>query len=451
MKDITHHIQEATKDIRLTDLERTHVLSVISEYKKMKPIRESQKNYARGFSFALFLRPIAAALILFVATGSGISYAAEDALPGDMLYPVKTSVTEPLRLALASDAEEKASVQIALAERRIAEAAELAAENKLDEPMQEKLATAFEAHVSVAAAHIEEVDAEDASKSVALTSTFETRLAARESVLARVQHEKTEEPTRLSDAIRSAGATVASIRTRSEEKLAVSSSRPDTASLSIASLSLEAPAPETTRAASNTGESTSNMAAAKRMRSSAELQLKKAQKSLGNSKLNAEARSQADSELELARQQIEEGKHFLKTNEAALAFHAFQQSLITSEKIDVIARSSQTLAKAKPRDRDRSDDEDRTRSLKEAPDASSAAGTEIQALSIPASTSALIDTATSASLTLPQNPLPPSAEIFTPVQNTLKGLIRGASTSKEKYQDDEDEDGARKGENDNND
>lgn len=65
--------------------------------------------------------PILGLLVLmFMATMAGAVYGAQDALPDDVLYPVKTSVDE-LRLTLTPGDDEKAEVAIELAQRRLDE------------------------------------------------------------------------------------------------------------------------------------------------------------------------------------------------------------------------------------------------------------------------------------------------------------------------------------------
>ncbi|MCL4369727.1 MAG: DUF5667 domain-containing protein [Chloroflexi bacterium] len=69
------------------------------------------------------LRPalIAALVVLLLAaSGSGVIYASQDALPDDPLYQIKTSV-EGLQLSLAPDDEAKAQAHLELAARRVDE------------------------------------------------------------------------------------------------------------------------------------------------------------------------------------------------------------------------------------------------------------------------------------------------------------------------------------------
>lgn len=78
-----------------------------------------------------------ASFFIILLTGSGLSYAADSAVPGDILYPLKVRVTEPIRGTFALDAESKAQWQTTLANRRLAEAEQLAIQGKLTPDKQE--------------------------------------------------------------------------------------------------------------------------------------------------------------------------------------------------------------------------------------------------------------------------------------------------------------------------
>ncbi|MBV9159582.1 MAG: hypothetical protein JO019_03245 [Candidatus Kaiserbacteria bacterium] len=71
------------------------------------------------------------AFALVLTIGVGTSYAAENALPGDVLYPIKIHVNEPVVGALATSDSAKADWNTQLVERRLGEAEQLAAEGKL--------------------------------------------------------------------------------------------------------------------------------------------------------------------------------------------------------------------------------------------------------------------------------------------------------------------------------
>jgi hypothetical protein len=101
---------------------------------------------------------VVAALILMLA-GGGVAFAAEVTLPGDRLYPVKVEVTEPLRDSLAFSVSAKAYLEELKIERRLTEAAKLAAEGRLTDSINDQIQTRIQqsaskvAHLVKAAVH----------------------------------------------------------------------------------------------------------------------------------------------------------------------------------------------------------------------------------------------------------------------------------------------------------
>lgn len=69
--------------------------------------------------------------IALLVTGGGTAAAAQGAVPGDLLYPVKTGVNENIRAALAVGADADARLHTALLAERLDEAATLQADGKL--------------------------------------------------------------------------------------------------------------------------------------------------------------------------------------------------------------------------------------------------------------------------------------------------------------------------------
>jgi hypothetical protein len=86
---------------------------------------------------------VVAALILLLA-GGGVAFAAEATLPGDRLYPVKVEVTEPLRDSLALSSSGKAYLEELKIERRLKEAAKLAAEGRLTDALNDQIQNRIE-------------------------------------------------------------------------------------------------------------------------------------------------------------------------------------------------------------------------------------------------------------------------------------------------------------------
>ena len=111
-------------------------------------VRAADEIRAAFFSFQItsFARwhPAALALVLVLTVGVGTSYAAEGALPGDALYPVKINLNEPVLGALATSNQAKADWNAARAVRRLEEAESLAAEGRLTADVQSDLETQFD-------------------------------------------------------------------------------------------------------------------------------------------------------------------------------------------------------------------------------------------------------------------------------------------------------------------
>lgn len=84
---------------------------------------------------------IATALIVVLAGGTGISAAAEGALPGDLFYPIKIKVKEPITRALVGRQEDKrADFETEILGKRLEEAERLFSSAKVEGKEQEEVA-----------------------------------------------------------------------------------------------------------------------------------------------------------------------------------------------------------------------------------------------------------------------------------------------------------------------
>ncbi|KKQ77888.1 MAG: hypothetical protein A3A96_00675 [Candidatus Zambryskibacteria bacterium RIFCSPLOWO2_01_FULL_39_39] len=100
--------------------------------------------------FLFFVRshaPILSMSLVLVLLG-GVSVAAENSLPGNVLYPMKVSVTEPLRDIIKIKPEEKIKWQAEKATRRLMEAEILSVQNRLDDKKRDRIEKLFEKSIS---------------------------------------------------------------------------------------------------------------------------------------------------------------------------------------------------------------------------------------------------------------------------------------------------------------
>lgn len=137
--------------------------------------------------------PIFAIIVIVALAGGGTSLAAENALPGDILYPVKIHVNEEVRAAFALNSEARAQWDAERAERRLDEAAELANEDRISAETRADLEHRFEAHANQAEAEFAEIKAGGKIMAAAdLASRFEARLKIHEALFDRLEEKSSD-------------------------------------------------------------------------------------------------------------------------------------------------------------------------------------------------------------------------------------------------------------------
>lgn len=160
----------------------------LSSYADLHALHEalSRSPVQSPFSFASLMVPArslyagALALVLVVAGGTQASFASEGAVPGDILYPMKVIVSEPLTLALTPSSAGKAELAAKFASRRVDEAALLSSVGRLDENTANELATNFDTHVDILAKETETLEAKgEIAVSLAVRTDLEQKLSDR--------------------------------------------------------------------------------------------------------------------------------------------------------------------------------------------------------------------------------------------------------------------------------
>ena len=130
-------------------------------------------------AFTTLMIILAIAVLLFGGAGA-TAFAAQGALPGDALYPLKTSL-ETTQVRLARDAARQAQLHLDFAERRLDEIASLIAEGRFDGigmASQE-----FEAHVQQAINALDTVSAGDPQRAKALAIQISAALSRYSQIL----------------------------------------------------------------------------------------------------------------------------------------------------------------------------------------------------------------------------------------------------------------------------
>jgi len=288
------------------------------------------------------------ALILALG-GSGTVAAAEGALPGDTLYPVKVSIVEPLRGLANVSTEAEAEWEIRLAERRLDEAITLAARGRLDAETRASLENSITNHEQSAGTYIASLDASGEAQAAAdLQFDLDSTLAARHNVLSTISLAlETGEPTmaRTVDAGASAKGFGEAKQTAQEEShtlITLTATAP-------ASVDLGADAEVGARAMTATDskvQSTTTLEKATEMGVKAKTKLEAATKLYNSHAVDLSARFKLEVEEHLvaARDALAAGNAKLKAGVFAEAITKFQDSIRESETAEVLIDAALDVA-----------------------------------------------------------------------------------------------------------
>lgn len=178
-------LQKARQHVSLSDAEKARGRDAFMNIMSQNSTVSVWKNI---FSFNLVTYVFAPLLIVLIITG-GVTTASANALPGDMLYPLKTAVYEPMR-GIVYAGQDDVSYQEMLAERRLVELTELSAEGVVSETIQESVLAKFDTHRQKA-----ENQAHDISTHalVAVQSEIESNLRAYGRVFASLDQESVQD------------------------------------------------------------------------------------------------------------------------------------------------------------------------------------------------------------------------------------------------------------------
>src|SRR3989344_8481829 len=188
MKEVKDIFKYSNK-ISLTQDEKEGIKRTLQAYVDMNPVRvglSERIKYQRSKTKIKFkLMPLILALLLTFSGGTAL--AANSALPGDLLYPVKIGINEKIRGVLAFTSEAEAGYQGDLAVRRIEEIEQLIAEGKLEVTLKEKIEENFEKHSENTLNLIEELEAKgNFEAAAAVGARFEASLKAHDELIARI-------------------------------------------------------------------------------------------------------------------------------------------------------------------------------------------------------------------------------------------------------------------------
>lgn len=164
MNDLEQHFKKHTENIRMTGAEKSAM-----RFRIQKEISSSPSSSPTPSPYIWMFAPRMIAMLgvlLLVVVSTGSAYAAEGSLPGTPLYPVKTKIVEPLKVALAPTVQAKAQANADIAATRVHEAQTLAAQGALTPKAVQEISDNYNAHAEAALALAANIDAQDNSSNV---------------------------------------------------------------------------------------------------------------------------------------------------------------------------------------------------------------------------------------------------------------------------------------------
>lgn len=175
---------------KLSETEKDVLRSKILEFISFNPIRGKMpivrdRNYISIFEVKYFMKAASLALIcVLVVGGSGVSYVAAKALPGEALYAVKININENIEETLATTPKAKLAVQSEHIQRRLDEVQTLRKENKLSSETQNIVISKLDEHTASASKSIDQLREEgDVSAVLEATSSLTPIFEANKDIL----------------------------------------------------------------------------------------------------------------------------------------------------------------------------------------------------------------------------------------------------------------------------
>lgn len=182
------------QNIRMSQAEKSAMYARLQQAmgSSVHPTRPVQSTY-----FMYSWRMVGSfAVLAVVVLGSGTTYAAQGALPGSPLYPIKVGVNEPIKEVLAFSNEAKIKFHTETAQVRLEEAEALASEGRLDNEVSVVLAANITKHVERVQTIAKEIEEVDPAVALEATVQLDSSIAAHGEVLAHLGDRSEDESTR---------------------------------------------------------------------------------------------------------------------------------------------------------------------------------------------------------------------------------------------------------------
>ena len=174
---------EDIKNIQMTALEKERIFEHV--------INSSLKAHIKSpWSFNIFMNLRKTSLVYYVViplviifSTSSIVFASEGSLPGDIFYPIKVKVLEPINSSLKFSKVAKAEYASSLATTRLVEAETLVKQGKFDKPKEKQLNDLLSNHIANFNKDIDNLEQQSDDKSDNIVVNFQAQMNAHARVL----------------------------------------------------------------------------------------------------------------------------------------------------------------------------------------------------------------------------------------------------------------------------
>ncbi|HEV7424104.1 MAG TPA: DUF5667 domain-containing protein [Candidatus Paceibacterota bacterium] len=201
-------IKDSINNLTLTKKERALILEKVNSFMKENPLNSN--GVISPYSKDVMAKPLAShiwysnlesrlfkplsklrrnkympiILLLMLMVGGGTSIAANHALPGDVLYPIKIHVNEKVESMFAFGANANAKVEAEQANKRLQETEQLSASGSISVEAKDQIKTNFDQHANKVKEFVADIKTKgDASAADSVNSKFESSLQAHQAVL----------------------------------------------------------------------------------------------------------------------------------------------------------------------------------------------------------------------------------------------------------------------------
>ncbi len=344
-------LEKQIRHVRLSEDERALMRSNLVRYMEHVPRRTkhapaaAQRTPYFGFLSLFRAHHLSGALMIaLVTSGFGMTYAAADALPGDMLYTVKVDINEAVIGALLTGGERQLAWERERAERRLLEASRLALEGRLDQGRREEVARRFAQHTDNMVKQVIALGRVDPVLAAEVSNEFEVALDTHEAVLARLSVEKDEAGTNnaieLVSQVRTVAMRVNELAADAESQIQEALAVAEDVEVSVAATSEATGSAETVvdRESPNL-----RVRATYRMQDRAIEHKRTAEVQLAKLDPESEVYQQAKGKIEFANVSIDLGAAHLAKHDVGAAYNEFRTAALALQKVGLLLEATNTF------------------------------------------------------------------------------------------------------------